>query len=407
MRSRNVERHLAWSRVAFLFLLIGLVFDRFGLIALVGMMLAVFGIAWLWNRNAISQVHYQRKIHYRRAFPDERVDCTLEVENRKLLPLGWLVTEDRWPVSVGPEEEEILSTSQSPEEGVLRLVLAMRWFHRIRRKLPLKFRTRGIYTLGPTRAISGDPFGVFEDRKEIKGTQKLVVFPKVDQLEKITLKPEDPFGSTKTTRRLFEDISRPMGVRDYRPEDGFRRIHWPATARIGQLQSRVYQPISGLDLIVCLNIATFDPHWLGVKPSLMEALVSKAASIIYHTFDLGFRVGLISNGGIAYAGRAFRVPPGRSPKQLPILLEALAGVSPVVIAPFSRFLISQAPHLEYGSTLIVVTGVMTEALTESLLRLKARMRKIITVSLAENKPPEIPGVELLHQPFRAEEKVLQ
>jgi len=55
----------------------------------------------------------------------------------------------------------------------------------------------------------------------------------------------------------------------------------------------------------------------------------------------------------------------------------------------------------------VVTGVMTTALTESLLRLKARTRKIITVSLAESKPPEIPGVELLHQPFRPEEKVLQ
>jgi len=94
-----------------------------------------------------------------------------------------------------------------------------------------------------------------------------------------------------------------MGVRDYRPEDGFRRIHWPATARVGQLQTRVYQPISGLDLIVCLNIATFDPHWLGVKPDLIEALVSKAASVIYHTFNLGYRVGLISNGGIAYAGR--------------------------------------------------------------------------------------------------------
>jgi len=378
-----------------------------GLISIVGMMIAVFGIAWLWNRNALSQVHYHRKIQYRRAFPDERVDCVLEVENRKLLPLGWLVTEDRWPVSVGPEEEDVLSTTQSPEEGAIRLVLAMRWYHRIRRKFPLKFRTRGIYILGPTRALSGDPFGIFETRKEITGTQKLVVFPKVDQLEKIALKPEDPFGSTRTMRRLFVDISRPMGVRDYRPEDGFRRIHWPATARVGQLQTRVYQPISGLDLIVCLNIATFDPPWLGVKPQLMEALVSKAASIIYHTFNLGYRVGLISNGGIAHAGRAFRVPPGRSPKQLPILLEALAGVSPVVIAPFSRFLISQAPNLEYGSTLIVVTGVMTPALTESLLRLKARARKIITVSLTENRIPDIPGVEMIHQPFLTQEKGLQ
>jgi len=115
---------------------------------------------------------------------------------------------------------------------------------------------------------------------------------------------------------------------------------------------------------------------------------------------------LISNGGIAYAGRAFRVPPGRSPKQLPILLEALAGVTPVVISPFSRFLMAQAPGLEYGSTLIIVTGVFTPVLTEALFRLKARARKIILVSLAKNKPPEIAGIEMLHQPFQEAQEEL-
>jgi len=406
LRDRTVERPAAWSRMAFLLLLIGLLFERLGLIYLVGMMIAVFGIAWFWNRNSIQRVSYLRKVQYRRAFPNERVDCTIEVENRKWLPLGWLVTEDQWPNAVGPEQEDALSETQSPEQGIMRLVLAMRWFHRIRRNIPLKFRSRGIYTLGPTRAITGDPFGIFETRKEISPTQRVVVLPKLEEVNDIRLNPEDPFGSRKTERRLFEDISRPMGVRDYHPEDGFRRIHWPATARVGELQTRVFQPVSGLDLNVCLNVATFDPHWLGVNPKLMEALVSKAASLIYYGYGLGYRVGLISNGGIAYAGRAFRVPPGRSPKQLPILLEALAGVTPVVISPFSRFLMAQAPGLEYGSTLIIVTGVFTPVLTEALFRLKARARKIILVSLAKNKPPEIAGIEMLHQPFQEAQEEL-
>jgi uncharacterized protein (DUF58 family) len=387
-----------------LFLLIGLLFDRLGLVYLVGMMIAVFGIAWLWNRNSLQGVSYQRKIHYRRAFPDERVDCTLNVENRKWLPLGWLVIEDEWPNAVGPEQENTLSETQRTEQGIMRLVLAMRWFHKIQRKISLKFRTRGIYTLGPGKALTGDPFGIFETRNEITSSQRVAVLPKLDPLREIRLKPEDPFGSRKSSRRLFEDTSRPMGVRDYRPDDGFRRIHWPATARVGELQTRVYQPVSGLDLNVCLNVATFTPHWLGVRPNLMEALVSKAASLIYYGYDMGFRVGLISNGGIAYAGRTFRVPPGRSPKQLPILLEALAGVTPVVISPFSQFLITQAPHLEYGSTLIIVTGVLTTSLTEALFRLKARARKIILVSLAQEKPPEVAGIEVLYQPFQETEE---
>jgi uncharacterized protein (DUF58 family) len=400
LRNSPVERPLAWSRVAVLFLLIGLLFNRLGLVNLVGMMIAVFGIAWLWNRYSLRGVSYLRRVHYRRAFPGESVDCTLNVENRKWLPLGWLVIEDEWPNAVGPDQEDTLSETQRPEQGIMRLVLAMRWFHKIQRKMSLRFRTRGIYTLGPTNALTGDPFGIFETRKEITATQRVAVLPKLDPLSDINLNPEDPFGSRKSNRRLFEDMSRPMGVRDYHPEDGFRRIHWPATARVGELQTRVYQPVSGLDLNVCLNVATFNPHWLGVRPQLMEALVSKAASLIYYGYNMGYRVGLISNGGIAYAGRAFRVPPGRSPKQLPTLLEALAGVTPVVISPFSAFLITQAPHLEYGSTLIIVTGVLTSSITEALLRLKARARKIILVSLAEEKLPDITGIEILHQPFQ-------
>jgi uncharacterized protein (DUF58 family) len=395
-----MDRNRGWSRVVLLLLVAGFVFRRLGLLAVVGMMVAVFGVAWIWNRWALKDVIYRRRLQYRRAFPGEGVDCAIEVENRKFLPLGWLLTNDKWPLAVAPKDEELLKSSAISEDGILRSVLALRWYHRIRRSIPLVFRERGVYTLGPATAISGDPFGVFETRAELARWQRVVVFPEVRPTSELGLKPDDPFGPRKTTRRLFEDASRPMGVRDYRPEDGFRRIHWPATARIGKLQTRVFQPISGIDLVVCLNIATLEPHWLGIRPKLLEELISTAASLIQEAFSAGYRVGMISNGGIAYAGRSFRVPPGRSPKQLSTLLEALAGITPVVIGPFSRFLIAQAPKLEYGSILLVVTAILTDDLLEAVMRLKERARKMIFFSLSEKEPPPISGVEIVHQPYR-------
>jgi uncharacterized protein (DUF58 family) len=397
--NNKVTRQEAWSRVALLLLVIGLVFQRAGLLALVGVMIAVFGVAWYWNRASLISLFYRRKIHYRRAFPGEKVPCEIEVENSKWLPLGWLVTEDRWPLAVGPEEEQLLAISQSPEDGLLQFVLAMRWFHRIRRGFSLVFRRRGIYTVGPAHAYSGDPFGVFESQVDLEPQQSLIVFPEIKEVEELELNPRDPFGPRKTTRRLFEDISNPMGIRDYRPEDSFRKIHWPATARVGRLQTRVYQPVSGLDLIICLNVATFDPYWLGVRTSLLEALLSTAASHVYRTFRLGYRVGLTSNGGIAHMGRSYLIPPGRSPQQLPRLLEALAGVTPVVISEFGNFLIAQAPRMEYGSTLLIITAVMTSPITEALIRLKSRARKVMLISLAQEEVESISGVDVIHQPF--------
>lgn len=304
-----------------------------------------------------------------------------------------------WPWSAAPEDENMLVGSQASENGTLRILFTMRGFHRIKRKIKLRLRKRGVFTLGPLETVSGDPFGFFESRKKVDNRQKIVVYPAMLPVEQMKLNPDDPFGLSKTRRRLYEDSSRPIGVRDYRPEDGFRQIHWPATARMGVLQTRVFQPISGLDLVVCINVATLEPHWQGVRPELLEALLSTSATLVYQSFMSGYRVGLISNGGMAHAGKTFRVPPGRSPKHLPYLLESLAGITPIVCGPFDRFLLSEAPHLEYGSTLVVVTGVMLKSLSEALMKLKARSRKILLVALTEDKPDPLPNIEIIHHPF--------
>jgi uncharacterized protein (DUF58 family) len=254
-------------------------------------------------------------------------------------------------------------------------------------------------------AVSGDPFGFFESRRKLDNRQKIVVYPEMLPIEQMKLNPDDPFGLSQTRRRLYQDSTRPIGVRDYRPEDGFRQIHWPATARMGVLQTRVFQPISGLDLFVCMNVATFEPYWQGVQPELLEALLSTSATLAYQSFLKGYRVGLISNGGMPHARKTFRVPPGRSPKHMPRLLESLAGIKPVAFGPFDRFLLREAPYLEYGSTLIVVTGVMPKSLYEALTRLKARSRKIVLVALTEEEPEFIPNTDIIHLPFEQSEKV--
>ena len=388
-----------WIRLIIIFLALGFLFDNAGLLALSGMLAAVLGIAWLWNRYSLERIVYLRRLHFHRGFPGERVDCQLSVENQKILPLGWLETEDRWPLGVAPEDEEQLVISLDSEIGSLRQLLTMRGFHKIKRQVKLLLRHRGVFILGPVESASGDPFGFFESRKRIENRQRVVVYPELVPINELSLSPDDPFGLTQTRRRLYMDPTRPIGVRDYRPGDDFRQIHWPATARVGDLQTRVFQPISGLDLVICMNVATFEPHWRGVRPGLLEALISTSATLAYQSFHNGYRVGLISNGGMAHAGRMFRVPPGRSPKHLPHLLEALASITPIVSGPFDRFLLSEAPHLEYGSTLVVVTGVMLKSLGEALMKLKARSRKVLLVTLTEDKPESLPNIEIIHHPY--------
>jgi uncharacterized protein (DUF58 family) len=367
------------------------------------MLLIVLSLATWWQKRSLDGVEYRRKIFYKRAFPGERFPLRIEIENRKLLPLTWLRVQDPWPKAVGPEGEDILAPTHLPDQGLLTNVFSLRWYERAKRNYTLKFRKRGIFAVGPVKLESGDLFGIFERSEKQDPVELLTVFPELVPFEDLHLPTDDPFGDRRSRRRLYEDPNQPIGVRDYLPEDSFRRVHWPATAHTGQLQVKVYQPTSANIMVVCLNVSTFARHWEGTNPDLLEHVIKVAATLVTKGIEDGYQVGLIANGCLAHADQPFRIPPGRSPKQLASLLEALAGVTPVVTGPFENFLIKQVPRVSYGATLLIVTSITNPELFETLIQLKHHGRHMTLLSFAKQPPKEIPGIRTFHLPFVPEE----
>jgi uncharacterized protein (DUF58 family) len=369
------------------------------LVALALILWIILGLAEWYRRRALQQIIYRRRFQYTRAFPGEVFPVRLEVENHKFMPLSWLRVQDLWPKMVGPVDEEVLAPSHVQDIGYMVHVFSLRWFERAQRSYPLLFRKRGAYMVGPAEIESGDLFGIFNHEAYLGATEQLTVFPALAPLERLTLPPENPYGDQRSRRRLFEDPNRPMGVREYHPEDGFRRVHWPATARTGQLQVKVFQPTSAQVFVLCLNVSTYHRYWEGIYPALLERLLSVSASLLTMGIEEGYRVGMIANGCLSNSDQPFRIPPGRSAQQLSHLLQALAGVTPVVVAPFERFLLREVPKVPYGASLVVLTAVVTPDLAETLLRLKRHERQMTLFSLAEDSPPAIPGVRTIHLPF--------
>lgn len=390
---------LTWWPFLGLVFLLGILLKVYPLAAFAIMLAFMSALASWWNRRALEDVVYRRRLYYQRGFPGEQVDLQVEVENHKFLPLSWLRIEDLWPSAVGPEDETILKPTHTSELGQLVNLFTLRWFERARRSYTLLLRKRGVYRLGPARIESGDLFGLFERVKEDEQADYLTVFPEPLPFEKLKLPADDPFGDRKARRRLYEDPNRPMGVRDYHPEDDFRHVHWPATAHTGELQVRVYQPISAQVMVVCLNVSTLPHYWEGTVPGLLEYLVRVSATLVQRGLQDGYRVGLISNGCLAHADQPFRVPAGRSPRQLSQLLSALAGVTPFVTGTFDRFLMAEVPRLPYGATLVIVTGLMTPSLAEAVLRLRQHGRRITLLCFTRQAPPAIPGVVVVHLPY--------
>ena len=381
-------------------ILIGVILQEPFLITLSSALFVVLGVAWWWRNHSLDGVSYRRRFHYTRGFPGEQVDLQVEVDNRKLLPISWLRIQDDWEKAVGPIDEDILAPSHIPERGFLTNIFSLRWYEKARRMYTLLLRRRGIFSIGPARLDSGDLFGIFEQRSDVGKPEYLTVFPTLLPFTNLGFPSQDPFGDRKSRKRLFEDPNRPMGVREYHPEDGFRRVHWPATARTGQLQVKVYQPTTGQVMMVCMNVSTFTRQWEGIYPELLEHLIQVAATLIDEGIHQGYKVGLVANGCLAHADQPFRIPPGRSPQQLAALLQALAGVTSVVTGNFERFLLREIPRVQYGATLIILTAVTSSELATTLIQLKQHERRITLYSVAEEEPPLIPGIRTIHQPFQ-------
>ena len=107
----------------------------------------------------------------------------------------------------------------------------------------------------------------------------LIVYPRVVDLENLGLPSKQPFGEVRSRERIFEDVSRTVGIRDWQQGDEQRRIHWKATARRQSLQVRVFEPTSTLNVAIFLNVATLPETWEGSDPELLEAAITTAASL--------------------------------------------------------------------------------------------------------------------------------
>lgn len=367
----------------------------------------VVSVAQLWNKYALYKVSYRRRWKYRRGFPGETTTVRIEVENNKLLPLSWLKVEDPWPKPVAPVETEALAPSHLPNMFELTNMYSLRWFQKIKRSFTPVFRSRGVYEVGPVRYHTGDLFGMYDTSRQEEHQEYLTVFPELLPLASLHLSTEDPFGDRAAKKQLFDDPNRPIGVRPYHPEDGLRRVHWPATARTGELQTKIYQPVSSQVMLVCMNISTGTNIWDGVDRGLLEYMISLTATLVYNSVQEGYAVGLISNGRMAHSDQPFNVAPGKSKNQLSMLLQALAAVTTYTVSPFEPFLLRSMPKVPLGATLVVVTGIITPALVDTLLMLRKYRAHTTLISLDNAAPPVIPGLRVIHRPLQQDSLATQ
>lgn len=382
----------AWIALAVVFGLLGVLFRQDALVVMSTILLMVIAVAWVWNRYALRGVRYQRHFSERRAFVGEEVTLSVQVTNGKRLPVAWLKAEDELPLAL-PLINERLAPSHKETVGYLVNLYSLRWRERVTRRFRIACVQRGFYTFGPVRLQASDVFGLFSASEVDEKEDTLIIYPQVLPMEALGLPPKDPFGDAKAEEPLFADPSRAVGVRDHQPYDGQKHIHWKASARQQRLQVKVYEPTTSPQWVIFLNVNTLPEPLQGSDPVLLERVVSVAASIALFATEQKYLVGLLANGSLPRSDQPLKVLPSRSPDHLMHLLEALAAVTAFSTARIERLLEAESPKLPWGATLVVITGIVSEALLASLLELRGAGRKVALVAVdAEVDTERLEGI---------------
>ncbi|HEY1662589.1 MAG TPA: DUF58 domain-containing protein [Verrucomicrobiae bacterium] len=345
---------------------------------------------------------------------------TVEVENRGRLSVPWILLEDSIPNTAGQSGRPRLEVDGA-RIALTRLAAGE---SETVFEYDVKFLQRGYFQFGPLLVETGDVFGLHRRYRLLTEPQFVLVLPKVLPLQGYNLASRRPMGEIRVAHRLFEDPTRLAGVRLFQQGDPLNRVHWRATARTGQLHSRVYENSRVAGATVLLDF--HEESYRGpAGPNSSELAILAAAALANAVSLQGQQIGLVTNGrdaadrireegwqgeflerklarqqaAVAVENTRMRpvvVPTRRSSDNFLRILETLARLEQTDGMDFSSLVVEASVRIPQDATVVAVLSRVTPELAQSLGQLVQRGLLVTAVVVISGgdvlpdwaKPPE-------------------
>ena len=325
----------------------------------VGFLLAG-GVTWLWAWLVDRPVHIDHRFDPSPATEGDAVRVALGVQRRSRTPVGSMTVR----LTVGK-----LGTCscrlRGHDGGVARGGVTLG---------PLP---RGVYELSDARVVFGDLLGlVTVSPRVLCDPSTLVVRPRLTALDGLF---SDAGRAVGDGRRVL--LRRAAGfdfhsVREYEQGESLRRVHWPTSARRGQLMVKELEDTAHDGVVVILDC---DPrHAVGDPPdSSFDAAVRVAGSLVQAHAVRGRAVTLVSTGGT----RAV-VPVRSAAAELDGAVSSLAAAEPDALDGLGRFLAGDHSWAASGELMVVTATTDAGAFAQVLALSARRLVSVVWVDAA-------------------------
>lgn len=332
-----------------LLLLMQLAFPYRGWVILLVGLGGLWFISYLWARTLARHLTLQREMRFGWAHVGDQLEERFTLTNSGLLPAVWV---------------EIIDDTNMPDYSTSR-VTGVDARSRNRWITQGACTRRGIFTLGPTTVRTGDPFSLYTVTLAQSRSTTLTVTPPVVPLPTIEIAPGGRVGEGRSRPHPFERTVSSTGVRQYVPGDSLNAVHWPTSARQGQLYVRQFDSTPAGDWWIFLDMDQQVQHGRGYAATEEHAIIL-AASLADRGIRAGKGVGLVAHGQ-----HLIWLPPDHSDSQRHQIMRDLAQIHPGP-TPLTALLTRTRPIAGRAACLILITANAAGNWVESLLPLRRR-----------------------------------
>ena len=290
-------------------------------VAAQGVLVGLFGL---------KAIGYDRRFSRASVTEGERVELVEVIRNRKILPVPWIRVESRISQFLrfghgGVSEEREISADQYHKS-----VFYLGPFSQITRRHDVTCLKRGHYEVGSVAMTAGDLMGVWVRTRQMNLNCALDVYPRLLSEDELNTPSTRWQGELAVKRWIMPDPFLVSGIRDYRPGDPLRDVHWRASARTGRLQVKTRDYTADPRMLVVLNVQASEEQWgdlMDYEQEGIEQGIRIAATLCQRALNAGVEAGFASNAcliGEKGEGRTILMPARRSADQMELLLTAMA-----------------------------------------------------------------------------------
>ncbi|MGP4073923.1 DUF58 domain-containing protein [Piscibacillus sp. B03] len=330
-----------------------------------------------------------------RSYPGDEEQLNLTLIQKGILP----ILNAKLVIKYDMVLESTYDVRKEEQTETVEVPITLLSFERKELSLPVFAKRRGIGKIRVIRLVIPNILGFSEIDLlyNLYHKQEIVIYPSLKEVKGVELIKPRNNGDHQAKHSIYEQPLLQYGTRPYDHGDPFNRIHWKATAKRNELQTKVVEKVNQLSWTLMINVKTvYGTGMIEKTEQMLEHVAYLCRFATERQIPFEIYINVRGKGGVPYV----HLPLGEGNQHLMNALELLARINPLgLTAPYKHTL--SYVHQQGKSPYIIQIGDLEENHIAVLKRWEQQGHSVYNVEInnltAKLVPLNSKGGTVLHE----------